>query len=204
MKKISTIALLFISVCIIFSCKKDEEKEDLEQIQQAKIVDIIPAKYIDSLNLLGMKVHEGTTPPNVTGIFRLTPMSLISSNISTDVIGTTYAETKLHLFSQDNSSFDIKMYGKNFVSYNDTSIVTVVSGNGNKFSVYGKVKATIDGNSAIFGIILSGEFAGGTITKAEYGIINIDNSNGGTSFIKEGKARVVRETDQISEILDSF
>jgi hypothetical protein len=77
---------------------------------------------------------------------------------------------------------------------------------GNKFTVYGKVKANAtDIAFAYFGLILSGEIENGvTIKNLESGIINIDNSNGGGYFIKEGEARLAVESDNISEILDSF
>lgn len=205
MKRFTTHAILFLTVLTVFSCKKDSEnEEEIKQIQQAKIEDVIPSNYIDTLNSLGLLVNEGTTPPNINGIFKFSPLNLSASNISTDVLGTKFTDATIHLYNQNNSTFDIKMLGKFFVSNNDTSLVTVVSGSGNKFSVYGKVKASMSGKTAIFGILISGESEGGTIKKAKYGIINIDNSNGEGVFIKEGLARIVKETDETSEVLDVF
>lgn len=209
MKRFTTHTFLLLAVLIVFSCKKDEEQpvnelQELKELQQAKIEDIIPAQYLDTLNTLGLVVNEGTAPPNINGVFKLSPLILSASNIKTDVIGNSFVDATIQLSGQNNSNFDINMLGKNFVSANDTSIVTVISGSGNKFSIYGKVKTSMNGKTAIFGILLSAEFVGGTMKNAKYGVINIDNSNGEGVFIKEGQARLVTETDGISEALDSF
>lgn len=204
MRQIKFTIILFVLIGTFFSCKKDDDPT-IEQLQQDKIEDIISAEFLDSLRNLGLVIHEGTTPPTVNGIYRIRPFILKATNIPTDVIGQSFLDADLKLYDQNNSNFEIKLLGKNFLNTRDTSVITAISGTGNKFTVYGKVKANAtDIAFAYFGLILSGEIENGVIKNLESGIINIDNSNGGGYFIKEGEARLAVESDNISEILDSF
>ena len=204
MKTIKFTFILFVFIGTFMACKKDDDPT-IEQLQQDKIEDIISAQFLDSLRNLGLIIHEGTTPPNVNGIYRITPFILKASNIPTDVVGKAFLDADLKLFNQNISNFEIQLLGKNFLNTRDTSVVTAISGSGNKFTVYGKVKTNAtDDAFAYFGLILSGEIENGTIINLESGIINIDNSNGGGFFIKEGEARKAVESDKISEVLDTF
>lgn len=182
------------------SCKKD----DAEKIQKERIDQVIPQQYIDTLKHLGITINEGTTPPNVEGIYLIQPATLKASNISTDVIGTVFSAMKVKFFSQNTSNFDIQLYGKNFLGANDTSLITAISGSGNNFTVYGKVKAYNGVNSAVFAIILSGTKEGDDLKNVVFGLINIDNSNGGASFILQGKARLFYDADLTSDGITVF
>ena len=92
------------------------------------------------------------------------------------------------------------MTGQYFLHARDTSIVTAISVTGNKFTIYGKVKsyASNNKNYAIFAILISGELDGDKILNLKTGLINIDNKNGGASFIDEGKARIAFDNDFVS------
>lgn len=189
---------------MVFSCKKDDDPT-IEQLQQDKIEDIISANFIDTLRSLGLVINEGTTPPNVNGIYGHNPLILKATNRPSDEIGYKFSDAALKLFDQNNSNYEIKLLAKNFVANRDTSIVTAISGTGNKFTVYGKVKATASETVfAYFGIVISGEMMNGIIKNFEYGLINIDNSQGKNYFIEEGEARLIYESDQASDILDTF
>ena len=204
MKHLKLTIILFVLVGTFFSCKKDDD-QTIEQLQQNKIEDIISAEYLDTLRNLGLVIHEGTTPPNVNGIYGITPFILKATNIPSDVIGMSFLDADLKLFNQNNSNFEIQLLGKNFLNSRDTSVVTAISGIGNKFTVYGKVKSNAtDKAFAYFGLIVSGEIENGTIINLESGIINIDDSNGGGFFIKEGEARLAVESDKVSDILETF
>lgn len=196
----SMIAIIAICFIATTGCKKDE----LEEIQQKRIDEVIPQKYIDTLKQLGITINEGTTPPNMEGIYQISSAKLEASNISTDIIGTVYTAMKFKLFSQNNTDFSIQLYGKNFIGLIDTSIVTAVSGNGNNFTVYGKIKANNGLNYAIFGLIISGTKEGADLKDVKFSLINIDNSNGGGFFIPEGKARLFYDADFISESISVF
>lgn len=92
------------------------------------------------------------------------------------------------------------MIGKHFLSTADTSIVTAISGVGNDFTVYGKVRAFKAGKTADVAIIFSGTMENKTIKNFKIGLICISNKNTvDNPFIKEGQGRVIVEKDKLSE-----
>lgn len=201
MKKItkSVLGLALIALSCFSSCKKDLTDEE---ILKGKIEDIIPQQYLDTLEILGLTINSGTTPPNVEGIYFISQTILKASNIPGDFApGHQFADGRLKVINQ-SSDFTVDLFGKNFLSTNDTSILTAISGSGNNFTIYGKVKAVSGSNSAIFGIIISGEKDGVNINDLSYGLINIDDTNGGGVFIQEGQARLVFDNDFVSTPLD--
>lgn len=200
MKKLSFLTILL--ALFISSCKKD--KLSKEEIQSKKIADIIPAKYLDTLKHLGITIHEGTTPPNIEGIYEFKPVKSKASNISSDVIGSFFANAKVKFFSQSNEDFGIQLIAKNLLNFNDTSIITAVSGSGDNFTVYGRVKSSAGNDNAIFAIILTGEKNGTSLKNVEWGLINVDNTNGGISFILEGQARLMYDIDFESLAISSL
>ncbi|MFN8284913.1 MAG: hypothetical protein U0U67_16945 [Chitinophagales bacterium] len=197
MKKLACIIILLGT--FIISCKKDNG-----QTQQQKINEIIPQKYVDTLKRLGITIHEGTTPPNVEGIYYISPVKSKASNIPTDVLGTLYANTKVKFYEQNNNDFGIRLLAINILSFKDSSLSTAISGSGNNFTVFGKVRTYSGPNTAVFGVVFSGEMDGDIIKNIEWGLINIDDSQGNGAFIKEGQARLQYESDFVSEAISSL
>ncbi|OOQ57595.1 hypothetical protein [Mucilaginibacter pedocola] len=190
------------------ACSNSEKNEVVDQIVKQeeltkKIADIIPKQYQDTLSKLGIELNTETDPPNLEGAFSFRPWRLLKSNRPTDSPNMTFTDSKVKFFAQDSDN-NIKIIAQNLLNTADTSIVTAISGKGNTFTVYGKVKSVRGTNSAIFGIIISGEKSGTQLNNIRYGLINIDNTNGGTSFIKQGEARAIFDTDQVSESIPMF
>lgn len=197
----AVLALAFL----LTGCKKEEKIAPTDQqILENKIQDIIPQQYLDTLKILGLTIHSSTTPPNVEGVYDISPTKLRSTNRPQDIVGSTGFNSKMKLFEQSPDDFSIRLLGKMFLSENDTSIATAISGSGNNFTVYGKVKSVFGENSAIIAIILSATKDGDALRNVEFGIINIDNSNGGNVFIEEGQGRVWFDSDFISNTTNVF
>ena len=209
MRTISKVFYFALILCsVLLSCDKEDKEELLakeEEILTKKIEDIIPQKYLDSLKKWELPIHFGTTPPYVTGTYSAKPLILKKSNIDTDKSGMQFLDGLIQFKNQNTKDFSIYMLGKNFLNTNDTSMVTAISGSGNKFTVYGKVKSvSTSKNEAITALILSGELDGKNIKNLTTGVINIDNSKGGFDFIAEGKGRTVFDSDFISEKVDDI
>lgn len=203
MKTFKQILLILMLAGTLFACKKEKNDElGSQEILKKKILDIIPKEYQDSLIKMGIAINQDVTPPNLNGAFLLKTLKLVASNVPQDKAGKTFGDVKIKFFGQDSEN-NIK-----FISIQsnitDTSIVTAISGSGNKFTVYGKRKSVSGVNSAIFGTIYSGEIENNVIKNLRYGIINIDNSKGGTTFIKQGEGRVIKDDDMVSESIPMF
>nr|WP_067059717.1 hypothetical protein [Mucilaginibacter sp. L294] len=198
LKAISTGILSIATLTYFSGCKKDGPSN--ETILKNRISDVIPQKYLDTLKKLQFPINDGTNPPNMEGAYFANHLILKASNLPSDVIGNQFHDAKFKLFDQSIKDFGISLIGEHFLTLNDTSIVTAISGSGNNFTVYGKVKSTTGTKSAIFAIIISGTKDGNNIKNYTEGLINIDNSNGGTGvFLPEGKARIVYDSDLVSE-----
>jgi hypothetical protein len=199
---------LLIAFCIVIfgslvSCKKTKDIAPTpEEILTKKISDILPQKYVDTLTKLGLNVNNGTTPPNIVGAYIAKPFKLKESNIEGDVPGMNFTDGYVKFFDQSTTDFGIKLVGKNLLNLADTSVTTAISGSGNNFTVYGKVKSTYGSNYAYFAILLSGVKEGNTIKNLNMGILNIDNQHGGSIFIAEGQGRVAYDTDLVSESIN--
>lgn len=204
--KLKLITALFLSSVLVFSCKKNETDKvsEAQQIQQRKISDIIPQKFLDTLTSLGFIINDGVKPPVINGQFKFSPNILKKSNIPTDKPGNKYLDPSVKFYDQNNSTFDIRLIGRNLLVDNDTSISTAISGEGDRFTVYGKVRSTSGNNTAVFAIVFSGTMTDGVVKNMTYGAINIDNSKGGNSYIPEGKCRIFYEGDYNSEILSTW
>lgn len=207
-QNIKWLALVLIAVTIFAACKKDKENEEVvEAIKKEelvkKIADIIPKEYQDTLTKLGISLNLDVTPPNMEGAFAIKPVKLLKSNRPEDPSTLTFTDVTVKFLAQDSEN-NIKLIGKKFLTDADTSIVTAISGKGNDFTIYGKVKSVSGANSAIFGIIISGTKDGAILRNVRYGLINIDNKNGGTRFIRQGEARAVFDSDLVSDAIPMF
>jgi len=190
----SLAALLFIS-----SCDKDGNAIDDEKIQTERIEDIIPKQYLDTLAKLNFKINKGVKPPILKGRYAIQPHKLDTSNIASDVPGYVFSDAIVSLYGQNNEDFSIKLLGENFLNLRDTSISTAISGSGNDFTIYGKVKSNNGQAYAITAILISGTLEGENLKNLQTGIIMIDDSHGAGVFIKNGQARVAFDSDFISE-----
>jgi len=198
-------ALIVGLVLQLTACSKNNDiNPSDEEILSKKIEDIIPQKYVDSLTKLGFTINKGTTPPNIVGAYLFKPFTIKSSNIPNDPYQPGYVinDGVIKLYEQSNSDFSIKMLGKNFIGAADTSVVTAISGGGNKFTVYGKVKAYRNGGYSFYAFLMSGEKDGNNIKNGIAGIINIDDSHAGFGTIAEGQGRVAFDGDYTSEPTD--
>lgn len=203
-RRIIPLALIAVGLIQLGACSKSKDINPKdEEILNKKISDIIPQKYMDSLTKLGFEINMGTNAPNVEGAYSFSPSVLKKSNIPGDVSpGYTFNPGKIKLYEQNSKDFGIKLLGKNFISTADTSVVTAISGSGNKFTVYGKVKSSKGSYYSYFAFLMSGEKDGNTIKNAIVGILNIDHSHGAPDVIKEGQGRVAYDSDKISESIN--
>lgn len=206
MKRFKTVLILALCVLMFFACKKDTD-EVVETIKKEELVkkinDIIPKQYQDTLTKLGISLNLDVDPPNMEGAFSFKPVKLLKSNRPEDPASFTFSDVTIKFLSQDKDN-NIKLIGRKLLNDADTSIVTAISGKGNDFTIYGKVKSVGGSNSAIFGIIISGTKDGNLLRNIRYGLINIDNKNGGTRFIRQGEARVIFDADLVSESIPMF
>jgi len=109
----------------LLSCKKDNGNEEeviltKEEILTDKIEDVIPDKYLDSLKKWGLLINPGTTPPNLLGTFQVKPISLKKSSLPNEKPGKTFVDAMFQVKNQNNDTYTIDFYGRNFLANRDT------------------------------------------------------------------------------------
>ncbi|UYQ94199.1 hypothetical protein MKQ68_03720 [Chitinophaga horti] len=185
-------------VTVLCSCEKSTKLLTTEELVDSKIENVIPARYLDTLRKLGLHANRGINPPNIEGNYFIRPHLLDAGNVPGDEHGRRFADAQAIFSTQSNKDFAVNFTGSNFVSRYDTSLATVIAGQGNDFTVYGKVKAVNGEHYAIFGVVISGTRLGSDLRDLRIGIINIDDSHGGGQFIKEGQGRVGYDADDVT------
>lgn len=199
-----TTACVVLLISSFYSCKKGSPNDPSpEDILQKKIGDVIPQQYLDTLKKLGFPVNEGTTPPNMEGAYFVNNFKLTKSNVPGDEIGYQFNNAKFKLFNQSTKDYGISLIGEHLLTLKDTSVTTAISGSGNNFTIYGKIKSVTKPYTAIFATIISGVKVGNNIKNLKVGLINVDDMNTPPGiFIPEGLGRVAYDADLTSEGID--
>jgi hypothetical protein len=164
----------------------------------------VPQSIIDQMIALGMPIYTGKTPPNIEGIYLVTPNILIGTNVPNDVqTGTKFADMRVQFSQQDNSKLTVNVAWVQSTS-SGVSTNSWVVGSGNTFTVFVSVaNRDSDGRTA-----LSVESYSGTIDAS--GIINMFNAyfmidnNGNGYYIPNGTGRVLYDSDSFSERVSSL
>lgn len=186
---------LFGLVLGLASCNKEDDEPDMHQ---AKINSTIPPEYVQTVKSLGMEIHAGNTPPNVTGTYFMVPNLLLSSNISDDAPANTQFVSYNVTFSHfDQADFSLRFVGLS-TGERDESESAVVSGSGNNFTVYGRSTTTVGANSVVLGVMYSGTLEDGKVKNLKRAIIVVDDSKAGPNLLKRGNARVFHDGDKTS------
>ncbi len=194
--------IVFFSI-ILFgcaaACKKDgtvDEDQVKAQLLDSKITQVIPKQFVDSLVKYGFEVHQGVQPPDITGSYLVSPPVLERSNLN-DQPGRQFSDNAIRFFNQNAEDFSIELESLQ----NDkrrTSVRTVISGAGDRFTVYGILLSEQGDKKSEFAYLYSGTIEEGGIRNLKYGLVNIDNDGDGV-FFKVGGCRVIYDGDGISE-----
>lgn len=193
--------LPILMLTIFFSCKKEKDED---AIVKEKIEIVIPQQYIDTLKGLGMNVFEGSNPPNVEGIYLLDSLILINSNIPGFIVGTAFSDAKINLYNQNTTNFSLTVEQKTSGSLS-TSENSVVTGDGDNFTIWGNLTTSNNGDTAIIATIISGQIADDGIKNLDYALINVDYIfNGSNQFLLEGQARFIKDQNDFCPRVDNF
>lgn len=154
MKNLIKSTLMLGFALFIASCGK-KETVDPNVGFTAAVQKVAPQATVDALRKLGMTINEGTVPPNVTGIFLESPTVLFATFAGdTKVIGDKVADYTYKFYEPSADNTTIKVSYKTDIGDNATGLGSVVSGNGNKFTVFSELTNT---SGVVYINIISGE-----------------------------------------------
>jgi hypothetical protein len=154
MKNLIASALMLGFVLFIASCGK-KETVDPNVGFTAAVQKVAPQATIDALRKQGMTINEGTVPPDVTGIFLESPTILMATYVGdTRSVGYKSTDYTYKFFEPTDNNTTIKVSYKTNIGDNATGLGSVVSGSGNKFTIFSELTRT---NGDIYINIISGE-----------------------------------------------
>lgn len=146
--------LVFILIAGQFSSCKKKDVDPTVGFSVA-VQKVAPQATIDALRKLGMTINEGTTPPNVAGIFLESPTILMATFASdTRKVGLKALDYTYKFYDPSTDNSTIKVSYKTSAGDNATGLGSVVSGNGSKFTIFSELTTNA---GDVFINIISGE-----------------------------------------------
>ncbi|MBT1687134.1 hypothetical protein [Dawidia soli] len=201
MKQIVLCVLTGTLLALVSSCGSDDDDNAPADGLSKDITNLVPAGLLTEMKSLGMPVHEGTTPPDLTGTFRASLLELKASNIENDPYqpGHIFEDYVVTFFDQDNEKLTIK---KNYQNGPESGegIGSFISGTGNKFSVFAEIHATSGGDEARLILVTSGTMTDTGIQDLYYSLFMLDNGDNTSGYwIDDGSGRISADEDGFSE-----
>jgi hypothetical protein len=201
MKKLFAIFSPALIACLLLftSCDDTTTTNELS----AEIKNIVPDATLTKITDLGMPIFKGNAPTNLVNYFKASPFVLKASNRSSDNIGSTYSDYVFYLHNQDNAKLSITLDYQNGPEAG-TGLGGFISGNGNDFSVFVKVRSTNSSSGYADMIhIISGTMTSTGIKNMYFANFMLDNF-GNSGWIANGEGRILYDSDGNSPIVTSL
>ena len=166
--------------------------------EKKRIDHVIPPEYKDELDPY-ITIYEGANPPNIEGIYLMSPDELKYDATFQFEIGHVFSDMYLHFYNQDmiNNTID---YQEKQSKSEGTGEGCFISGEDNKFTVYFNVdEVTHYSKYEIYvkkAVIISGILTDDGIKDLEYGFIFVEKSDDPDKYlINPGDFRIIKDGD---------
>ncbi len=189
---------------LLFSgCGGDDDTPQVQPIavfsgSHQSIENYVTPELLETMEGLGLKINEGSTPSAISGEFLDAPNILQASNIEGSVPGSVFANTYFKFERQNllTNTIDIS-YRTPGNTETSSGIGTVISGHDDYFSVIAKQKTVHASGTADGVIIVSGRLTDAGIEDFQFAIFMLDN-HGDASFIANNKGRLFHDQDNVA------
>lgn len=163
---------------------------------QEEIVSIIPEEYLELISPY-IPIYEGTTPPNVEGVYLITPNILVTDNVGYTP-GHGFADDYVMLYNQtlDNK---INIKSTQLLGDLETGEGVFISGEGNNFTIYYDGYTTYDNGSWLTtATVISGTITENGISNYNHAFIVLDAYDTVDQYMDPGQYRILCDGDYIS------
>lgn len=195
-----TVALL----SLLTACVPDSTSEIPEEFQGTiqDVENLYSKETVNAIKDLGLVIHEGSSPPNIEGIWFASESSLVASNRAGDFEQSfIFADLHFSISNQDNDALELDFAA---VELNGgfTSQESFISGTGNNFTVYLKLVVQDADSSVrpIFAYTFSGTLQGNTIVGLSWTLLMLDDGGDPEGvFIENNEGRRFVDSDGVSK-----
>ncbi|RCR66226.1 hypothetical protein [Larkinella punicea] len=185
-------------------CKKDNEPTSG---LSAKIQNIVPQATLDDLEAKGLVVNQGSQPPNIEGVFEISPYRLLSPYGPNDNFrqGRVIGNYKYRFYQQQGDVVQVD-YKNASGSETGTGKGALLAGSGNKFTLFLETAGTDSGISFKALDVVSGEIGPDGILNFQIGLTMTqktgDDKN--TRLIPINQARIWEDGDQLAKKVTTY
>jgi len=200
MKRIILLAIAFSTVLV--SCKKDDNgKSDDDSGFDGSIQDIedfYSSDIVDALDNLDFDINTGNNPPNIEGVYFVSPSILQASSVPGDTPGIQFPDITMNFSNQDSDNLTIDFTGDSGPEVYDGD-GSFISGDNNRFSVFLIINVTSGGQTAETTFAISGQLGDDGIENVQVAVLMLDdNGDPGDYFIENNTGRVLYDEDGFS------
>lgn len=160
---------------------------------------ILVSPLIELLEEQGMPVYTGTTPPDVSGSYLISTVTLILSNIADDEVGDEYNDAVLTFSNYQANKLLITqtLTQSNSVLYGEAA---QISGSGNNFTVAHTIEGTTDdGVYTKMAVVCSATKTSAGLTNLWYAYWMREKRNDtGHNYMDVGDYRVITDKDGLA------
>ncbi|GJH40143.1 hypothetical protein RCZ04_06930 [Capnocytophaga sp. HP1101] len=191
--------------------KKDKGEDDIEVTnfnipQEAKA--ILPDKTLTQMVANGMTIHEGTTPPNIEGIYLLDNLTFLYTSDPNDnafTKGDKATNYKFKFYEQQGVKVKSDYKALGFGVF-DTAIGSgaIISGSGNKFTVFLAHVAVTQGvkNKDVY--VFSGEITSEGIKDLVFTMTVTEKEDQGNKIMGVGVYRIFSQDGRIAKKVTDY
>lgn len=147
-----------MSLVLTTACSKDDDEGPSGKFDGSvrSLEEFYNPDLVKALKDLGFTTNTGTNPPNIEGEFIGKPLELKKSSVPGDYeIGTKFSDYTFEFTNQNNQQSTVDYIG-NGGGQKDVGAGSLISGNGDSFSVYLKTTSTLGKYPAESAMAISG------------------------------------------------
>jgi hypothetical protein len=132
MSKITCLVMIAMAIISFNSCDKDDDGLTKD------VHNLIPDEVLEAAKDLGLEINGGKTPPSIEGTYFESPVILINTTFNNDQtnLGKKFNDGNFIFSEQNNANLTVMTYIEEVSVGNDKKLGSLITGSGNKFSVF--------------------------------------------------------------------
>jgi hypothetical protein len=192
--------LLTVSPFLLFNCSNNDDDNNQDEGFDGSIEDIrdfYNDDLVDALEDLGFNLNTGNNPPNIEGVYFLSPLLLEASSVTGDIVGMPFNDYTITFSNQNNSALTIDYFGDQGNQI-DQGSGSFISGDDDNFTVLLITTSTDESNNttADSAISISGVLTDGGIENIQMAFMMLDNKgNPNGEWIPNNTGRIAYDSD---------
>ena len=210
-KTIYTLCAGVFALLTIIGCSKSDDNngEEKKQVKTSNFnipkeaKTILPDKTLTEMVANGMTIHEGTNPPNIEGIYLLDNLKFLYTSDPDDhyfTKGDPAADYKYKFYNQQGVKVKSDYKALKFGVFDTaTGSGAIISGSGNKFTVFLSHAANTEGVKNNDVTLISGELTPQGIKNLVYVLTVTQKEDSNNKIMKVGTYRIFTHYESIAQ-----